>query len=130
MGFINLNASAEEIAGAIYALQAGLWVMDPSFVSLLGHFSNSNSPSRLLVDGSFDQDTEETQFAVIDSLTPRESEVLQCLAGGLTNKEIAKHLSISEHTVKYHISSIYSKLGVNNRTEAVRQGILGGIIVI
>jgi len=52
--------------------------------------------------------------------------VLQQLALGLTNKQIALALGMSEHTAKYHISSIYSKLGVLNRAEAVREGVRRG----
>ena len=65
-----------------------------------------------------------------EPLTPRESEILQHLAQGLTNKQIAWKLSISEHTVKFHISSIYGKLGATNRTEAVRMGARHGIILL
>jgi NarL family two-component system response regulator YdfI len=63
-------------------------------------------------------------------LTEREGQVLQCIAQGLANKQIAVALGISEHTVKFHLSSIYSKLGATNRTEAVRLGTLQGIIVL
>ncbi|HHY14654.1 MAG TPA: response regulator transcription factor [Firmicutes bacterium] len=49
-------------------------------------------------------------------LTPRESEVLQLIARGLSNGEIASELFISRHTVKNHVSSIYKKLGENDRT--------------
>jgi NarL family two-component system response regulator YdfI len=65
-----------------------------------------------------------------NSLSPREVEVLQQLALGLTNKQIALALSISEHTVKFHISSIYSKLEVMNRADVVRTGIARGWITI
>jgi DNA-binding NarL/FixJ family response regulator len=54
-----------------------------------------------------------------DALTPREMEVLNALAAGRTNKEIASAFSISERTAKFHVSSILSKLGAGNRTEAV-----------
>jgi two-component system, NarL family, response regulator YdfI len=54
--------------------------------------------------------------------------VLQLLALGLSNKQIAARLSISEHTVKFHTSSIYTKLGVAGRTEAVRAGVQRGLI--
>jgi DNA-binding NarL/FixJ family response regulator len=63
-----------------------------------------------------------------DPLTARESEVLDLLGGGLSNKMIARELHISEHTVKFHISSLYSKLGVSNRAEAVSQGARRGLI--
>ena len=53
-----------------------------------------------------------------DLLTPRELEVIQKLAEGLTNKEIAQSLSISPRTVNFHLDNIYSKLGVSSRTEA------------
>ena len=52
-------------------------------------------------------------------LTPRETEVLQDVADGLTNKEIAAHLTISQHTVKFHLESLMRKLGVSSRAEAV-----------
>jgi len=54
----------------------------------------------------------------IDPLTPREQEVLQLVAQGKTNKEIAESLTISEHTVESHVSQIYQKLDVCNRVQA------------
>jgi DNA-binding NarL/FixJ family response regulator len=56
--------------------------------------------------------------------------VLQLLAQGLANKQIALTLGISEHTVKFHISGVYSKLGATNRTEAVRLGVRKGLVVL
>jgi DNA-binding NarL/FixJ family response regulator len=52
------------------------------------------------------------------------------LAKGLANKQIASALGISEHTVKFHVSSIYTKLNVSNRTEAVREGLRGGWVTL
>ncbi len=66
--------------------------------------------------------------ALVEDLTLREVEVLRLLADGSGNKEIASHLGISEHTVKFHISSILGKLGVSTRTEAVTTGIRRGLI--
>jgi DNA-binding NarL/FixJ family response regulator len=63
-----------------------------------------------------------------DSLTSREHEVLQLLARGLPNKEIAAKLVISERTVKFHVSSIMGKLGAGNRTEAVTMAAQQGLI--
>lgn len=60
--------------------------------------------------------------------TAREEEVLGLLSRGLSNKQIARELKISEHTVKFHISSLYAKLGVANRAEAVSQGARHGLI--
>ena len=63
-------------------------------------------------------------------LTPREIEVLRLLAEGLANKNIAWKLKISEHTVKFHIASIFTKLNVSSRAEAVAIGIRQGVILL
>jgi two-component system, NarL family, response regulator YdfI len=65
-----------------------------------------------------------------EPLTRREREVLQMLAGGLGNKEIAERLSISDHTVKFHVASILGKLGASSRTEAVSLGIRHGLVLL
>jgi len=65
-----------------------------------------------------------------EPLTPREIEILSLLAGGDSNKTIAARLSISVHTVKFHISSILAKLGVSSRTEAVALGLRLGIVLL
>lgn len=64
-----------------------------------------------------------------EPLTARESTVLQLLAEGLTNRQLAARLQLSEHTVKFHLSSIFGKLGVASRTEAIRAGTQQGLIV-
>jgi DNA-binding NarL/FixJ family response regulator len=63
-------------------------------------------------------------------LTSREVEVLQLLAEGRSNKSIAERLGISDQTVKFHVSSITSKLGASNRTEAVRLALRRGLIAV
>jgi DNA-binding NarL/FixJ family response regulator len=68
--------------------------------------------------------------ALVEPLTPRESEVLALVAEGLSNKAIAEQLSISDQTVKFHIASISGKLGAANRTEAVRRAVRRGLIVL
>jgi DNA-binding NarL/FixJ family response regulator len=65
-----------------------------------------------------------------ETLTPREREVLEWLAEGLTNGAIAARLGISDHTVKFHVASIYGKLGVSTRAEAIRRGLRRGFITI
>ncbi len=68
--------------------------------------------------------------ALIESLTTREHDVLALVADGLPNREIARDLAISEHTVKFHLASIFGKLGVSTRTEAVQRGVRLGVIEI
>lgn len=64
----------------------------------------------------------------IDALTPREREVLELLAGGLRNKEIAAQLGTSEKTIQFHIANLYGKLGVSSRTEATRAALERGLV--
>ena len=66
----------------------------------------------------------------VESLTPREIEVLELVAEGLPNKAIAGRLGISDQTVKFHITSLAGKLGAANRTDAVRRGVRRGLITL
>ena len=106
-GILPADASPDELSAAVHALSQGLIVGTSSLL-----FESENEPLR---DGP---------------LTERESEVLSLLSMGLANKQIAVELGISEHTVKFHVSSIYTKLNVTNRTEAVRAGLRGGWIAL
>lgn len=65
---------------------------------------------------------------LIEALTGREQEVLSLVADGLHNRDIARALDISEHTVKFHLASIFGKLGASTRTEAVQRGLRHGVI--
>jgi DNA-binding NarL/FixJ family response regulator len=115
-GILPPDAEVQEIVAAIHALNEGLIVGNPRLLKPLTSRQNglSFSPPEPLAE----------------PLTDREREVLQRIAQGLANKQIAAALGISEHTVKFHLSSIYTKLGATNRTEAVRLGTLQGIIVL
>ncbi len=73
---------------------------------------------------------EADDFVLMESLTARERDVLELVSHGHANRTIAHQLGISEHTVKFHLSSIFSKLGVSSRTEAVRRGVRKGLIQI
>jgi len=66
--------------------------------------------------------------AKLDRLTPREQEILRLLADGLTNVQLARMLWVSEQTIKFHLSNIYRKLGVTNRTEASRWAQVHGLL--
>jgi DNA-binding NarL/FixJ family response regulator len=61
-------------------------------------------------------------------LTPRELEILEMIAEGMSNRTIAAHLGISDYTVKFHVASILAKLGAASRTEAVTLGVRHGLI--
>ena len=77
--------------------------------------------------------SESNNFAELspaEHLTAREREVLRLVALGQGNKEIAAQLNVSEHTVKFHVSSVLAKLGARSRTEAVTIGILRGLVAI
>jgi DNA-binding NarL/FixJ family response regulator len=112
-GILSPEASQEELIAAVRCLNLGLNVAPPEFLE------------PLLASRFARQDDDQ-----IDPLTPRETEVLQLLAQGLANKQMALELGISEHTVKFHISSIYSKMGATNRTEAIRLGLISGLVIL
>jgi DNA-binding NarL/FixJ family response regulator len=65
---------------------------------------------------------------LLEPLTPREHEVLSLVADGLRNREIALRLGVTEHTVKFHLASVFGKLGATSRTDAVRRGFRLGLI--
>ena len=115
-GALSLDASPEELSAAVHALGEGLWIGSPALLQNL----LERQPVAMLEDGD----------PIIDPLTTREREVLQLAAEGLANKQIALFLNISEHTVKFHLSSLYAKLGVTSRTEAVRTGARRGWVVL
>jgi DNA-binding NarL/FixJ family response regulator len=64
----------------------------------------------------------------VEKLTPREAQVLELVADGLSNKEIAARLGVSDETVKFHLASVLGKLGASNRTDAVRRAIRRGLV--
>ncbi len=90
----------ERLEAAIVAVMHGLIAVDPAFSPRLLPSPDTNSSLR-------------------ETLTPREQEVLQLLAEGLTNKAIAQRLTISDHTVKFHVNALMGKLNAQSRTEAV-----------
>jgi NarL family two-component system response regulator YdfI len=109
------GSSAEQLVAAMQAAMAGLVVMHRGEID--STFPAARPASR--------------PFAELpEPLTPREREVLQMLASGLGNKEIAARLTISEHTVKFHVASILGKLGATSRTEAVALGIRHGLVLL
>lgn len=114
-GILPSEAIADEIIAAIEAVATGLLVLHPEF---LGALSIPQPSPRSIAP------------TMAQPLTPREIEVLSMLAEGLGNKAIARHLTISEHTVKFHISSILSKLNASSRTEAVTLGARQGLILL
>jgi DNA-binding NarL/FixJ family response regulator len=113
---LHREASSEEIEAAIRAALVGMVLVEPELASDLASQVRSE-PGELAPQP-------------LGELTAREIEVLRMLAEGLGNKEMAERLGISEHTVKFHISSILGKLGAGSRTEAVTLGIRMGLIVL
>lgn len=105
------DASAEELRAAVQAAAQGLVALPRAMVNQLGSARTAAEPRG-------------------EPLTGRELEVLALLSQGLPNKQIAGRLMISEHTVKFHISSIFTKLNAGSRTEAVSIGARQGLITL
>jgi len=106
------DADADKLVTALQATAQGLVTLDPELTGAISP-SIQNPPSPPL-----------------EALTPRELEVLQHLAEGLPNKTIAHRLNISDHTVKFHVNAIMSKLGAQSRTEAVVRATQLGLILL
>ena len=113
-GVLPADVREEELHAAVSSVAEGLWVGAPALVQGWMRLPRGGE-----VAG---------EESLSEPLTSREKEVLQHMAEGLANKQIALLLSISEHTVKFHLSSLYAKLGVASRTEAVKRGIEIGLI--
>jgi DNA-binding NarL/FixJ family response regulator len=108
-GYLTKDAGAEEIRAAVVAVAGGAAALDPAVqhhvVAALGAGGElaGAAPERELPDG----------------LTPREAEILELIAGGLTNGEIAERLVLSAATVKSHVNHIFAKTGARDRAQAV-----------
>jgi len=109
------DISPDQLAAALQAAATGLLVLHPAHATEILP-AGSNTPRAL--------------DELAEPLTPRELEVLQMLAAGLSNKEIAARMNISEHTAKFHVASILGKLGAGSRTEAVSLGIRRGLVLL
>lgn len=122
-GILPSEATASEIIGAIAAAAAGLTILHPDVAdALLPVLPTSSNGLRTEADQPAD--------TLPQPLTTREIEVLGMLAEGVANKTIARRLNLSEHTVKFHISSIFSKLNASSRTEAVILGARLGLVLL
>ena len=109
------EVTPEQLRATLEAAAAGLLVVHPSELdTVLTATVGSSAPVGEL----------------LEPLTKREREVLQMLAAGLANKEIAARLAISDHTVKFHVASILGKFGASTRTEAVSVGIRRGLVLL
>ena len=110
-GVLRDDATAEELSAAIAATMAGLVVLHPAaLIARPAGVAGSQRGS----EGS--------------GLTPRELEILEMMAEGMSNRRIATRLGISGYTVKFHVASVLGKLGAASRTEAVTLGVRHGLI--
>ena len=104
IGYLQKNVTARELGHAIRSAHEGKMTLSPEAAQAL-----ANSTTQPQIRG--------------EQLTERERDVLKCMADGLSNNEIAEKLSISLGTVKFHVTNIFHKLGVNSRVEAVKLAI-------
>jgi DNA-binding NarL/FixJ family response regulator len=113
-GVLPADVAAVQLISAVVAVAKGLVVLQPGELALAAASTRTRNGE---------------VAELFEPLTPREKEVLQMLASGLGNKQIAADLKISEHTAKFHVASILSKLGASSRTEAVSVGLRRGLIL-
>jgi len=115
-GVLPRSASGAQIAAALQALAADLSVFVP----------REDVPAPPLPA----KDRERMLEKPVEALTPRELQVLQAVADGMANKQIARALGMSEHTVKFHINAILGKLGASSRTDAVVRATRAGLLFL
>ena len=112
-GYLLKGAPSAELFEAIRIVHAGGSLLQPLVAStVMRHVAQQGRPTA-------------TQGV---SLTERERDVIQRLARGMSNKEIAAALGVSERTVKFHVASLFTKLGASNRTEAVTRAVHAGLV--
>jgi two-component system nitrate/nitrite response regulator NarL len=111
-GLLPRNVSVDRLVAALAAVAQGLVILDPTLAGAVLSIRQGDAE------------------LPVEDLTPRELEVLQLLAEGLSNKAIAQQLEISEHTVKFHVNAILGKLGAQSRTEAVVRATRLGLILL
>lgn len=110
-GLLLNESDTDMLLMALQTVSAGLIVIDPALSSYL-------SSATSIIE------------APAENLTPRENEVLQLLAQGMTNKAIAHQLGITDHTIKFHVNAIMTKLDAQSRTEAVVRATRAGLIIL
>ena len=115
-GILPQSAAGTQICAALEAAAAGLVTMTADDCEWVSFNTALPEPEE---DGD-----------LLEALTPREAEVLALMARGLGNRKIAERLDISEHTAKFHVSSILGKLGASSRTEAVAKGLKQGLLLV
>ncbi len=111
-GLLLREVEAENLRAALRAAAQELVALDPALAAVLVPHRHPEKNSR------------------VEALTPRELEVLQLLAEGLSNKTIAQRLYVSEHTVKFHVNAILGKLNASSRTDAVVRATRLGLIIL
>ena len=133
-GVISSEASGAALRAAVRALAHGLVVLPPERALDMLALNQYEGSGAIMPGGAKPPLAGQPIFGPedepVEALTPREGDVLRLLAQGLTNRQIAAALGISEHTVKFHVSAIYAKLRVSNRAEAVRTGARWGFVAL
>jgi len=114
-GYLLKDVALEDLLEAVRSVAAGKTLVKPAV-------------TERLLKGLGQVSTGFSALDQPDPLTERETEILRLMAGGYSNKEIASALNVAEGTVKNHVSSILSKMGVRDRTRAVLKAFEGGLI--
>ena len=117
VAYLAPDADGPSLAAAVRSVAAGLTVLDPAFIGAAGIHAHSRAQAVAAT-------------AAGEPLTGRERQVLELVAAGLPNKAIARELGISEHTAKFHVGSLLTKLGAASRTEAVTLATRRGLLAV